>query len=220
MGHVDIDVARNVFCLYWDRSHRFIFRRHYADTRGTLTLTTENFDRYLKGTGVLLCGRDLFVATSSRYGDLFSDDTLLMKDMVATTPITIVPDVRVQWVPRETAGAFLARIWERGPGFVEYHVLQHRGRFFWMVVAGGVVFVGLAGVSFAVPPAGLAIAGGTLLVTAASAALFAKSASEAVRMAPLHVAVVATFGGSVVRGLAVNALRGLKKRYRVRAATV
>jgi glycosyltransferase involved in cell wall biosynthesis len=212
MGHVDIDTTRNVFCLYWDRSHRFIFRRHFQDTRNRLTLTKENYDRYLKGTGVLLCERDLFVETSERYGDLFSDDTLLMKDMVAKTPITIEPTVRVQWVPRENARAFLGRIWERGPGFVEYHVLQHRGRFFWMVVAGGVAFVGLACATIVLPPVGGAMAGLALMVTTASTALFAKSASEAIRMAPLHVAVVATFGGSILRGLVVNAKRGIRQR--------
>lgn len=212
MGHVDIDITRNVFCLYWDRSHRFIFRRHFEDSKKELTLTPENFDRYLKGTTVLLCERELFAKACEKYGDLFSDDTLLMKDMVATTPITLAPDVRIQWVPRENARAFLWRIWERGPGFVEYHVLQHRGRFFWMVVAGGVAFVGLAATTIVVPPAGVAMAGLAFMVTTASTALFAKSAAEAVRMAPLHVATVATFGASVVRGLVVNARRGTRQQ--------
>lgn len=211
MGHVDIDITRNVFCLYWERSHRFIFRRHYEDSRALLTLTPENYDRYLKGTTVFLCERDLFTKACAKYGDLFSDDTLLMKDMVATTPITLHPDVRIQWVPRENARDFIARIWDRGPGFVEYHLLEHRGRFFWMVLAGGVVFVGLVGLSVAVPPAAVAICGGVLAATAASTALFAHSVGETIRMAPLHVAVVAAFGGSVLRGLAVNAARALRR---------
>jgi hypothetical protein len=212
MGHVDIDVTRNVFCLYWERSHRFIFRRHYRDSVRELTLTKDNYDQYLKGTGVLLCERDLFVGTSERYGDLFSDDTLLMKDMVATTPITLHPSVRVSWVPRESARGFLARIWERGPGFVEYHVLEHRGRFFWIVVAGSVLLVGFVGVAVVAPPVAVAIAVGALGSTFLSTALFARSAREAIRMAPLHVAVVGTFGGSVLRGLAVNARRVLARR--------
>ncbi|MCL2724664.1 MAG: glycosyltransferase [Polyangiaceae bacterium] len=213
MGHVDIDITRNVFCLYWDRSHRFIFRRHFQDSRRVLTLTKDNYDLYLKGTGVLLCERELFLKTSAKYGDLFSDDTLLMKDMVATTPIVLCPDVRIQWVPRENARDFIARIWDRGPGFVEYHVLEHRGRFFWIVFAGGLVFVSLVGFSLAVPPVAPLLAGGALVVTAASTALFAKSVREAVRMAPLHVAVVATFGASILRGLAVNAQQQFERRY-------
>lgn len=212
MGHVDVDTSRNVFCLYWDRSHRFIFRRHFEDSRQLLTLTPENYDRYLKGTGVFLCERDVFVRASEKYGDLFSDDTLLMKDMVATTPIVLPPDVRIEWVPRENARDFIARIWDRGPGFVEYHVLEHRGRLFWLVVAGGVAFLGLVGLALAVPPAAFAIAGGALALTAASTALFARSVGETVRMAPLHVAVVAAFGASVVRGLVVNAARSVARR--------
>ena len=217
MGNVDIDVTRDVFCLYWQRSHHFLFRRHYRDTVRELTLTKENYDQYLKGTGVFLCERELFVNTSERYSDLFSDDTLLMKDMVATTPITLHPAVRVSWVPRDNARDFLARIWERGPGFVEYHVLEHRGRFFWIIAGGSVGLVGLVGVAVVAPPVAAAITVGAVGVAALSTALFARSAREAVRMAPLHVAVVATFGGSVLRGLAVNARRALAS-YRVEAA--
>jgi hypothetical protein len=207
MGAVDVDVTRSVFCLYWDRSHQRIFRRHYADTKDKLTLTRENYDRYLKGTGVFLCERSLFLATSARFDDLFSDDTFLMREMVATTPITLDPAVRVSWVPREDARAFLARILERGPGFVEYHVLERRGAFFWAVVAGGCVLVGSATLTALFPPAGPAVVGALVGATALSTALFARSVGEAVRMAPLHVAVVGAFGLSVLYGLAVNGRR-------------
>lgn len=213
MGHVDIDVTRNVFCLYWDRSHRVIFRRHFRDTQGPWVLTAENYDRYLKGTTVFLCERELFIRSSERYDDLLSDDTMLMKDMVATTPITLDPSVRIQWVPRENTREFLARLWERGPSFVEYHVIEHQGRFFWFVVAGGVVLFAFAGLATIAPPLAAIAAAGGVLATAASTALFARSVVEFVKMAPLHVAVVGTFGAAVVRGLGVNAVRAAAKRY-------
>ncbi|AKV03093.1 hypothetical protein AKJ09_09756 [Labilithrix luteola] len=213
MGHVDIDVTRNVFCLYWDRSHKFIFRRHFRDTQDVLILTAENYDRYLKGTTVFLCERELFIRASECYDDLLSDDTMLMKDMVATTPIAIDPSVRIQWVPRENARDFLARLWERGPGFVEYHVIEHQGRFFWFVVAGGVVLLAFAGLAAIAPPVAAVAAAGGVLATAASTGLFAQSIVEFVKMAPLHVAVVGTFGAAAVRGLGVNAVRALSKRY-------
>ena len=91
-------------------------------------------------------------------------------------------------------------------------MLQHRGRFFWMVVVGGVAFVGVACITVMALPVGVAISGAALVITAASTALFAKSAREAVRMAPLHVATVATFVASVVRGLLANARRRVEKQ--------
>lgn len=214
MGNVDIDVSRNVFCLYWDRSHRRIFRRHYEATKRELTLTPENYDDYLKGTGVLLVDRKIFLESCAGFDEsLLSDDTFLMKEIVAKTPITVDPRVRVQWVPREDWRGFLARLWERGPSFVEYHVFEHRGAFFWAVVAGGIVFVGLAGVTLVAPPVGLLALGGAVAAIAASTAFFARSPLELVKLAPLHVATVVTFGGGILRGLAVNVSRR-RARYR------
>lgn len=212
MGAVDIDVTRSIFCLYWERSHQRIFRKHYEATKKPLTLTPENYDEYLKGTGVLLCERELFLATSARFDELLSDDTFLLKEMVKKTPITIDPSVRVQWVPRENWKDFLARLWERGPSFVEYHVFEHHGAFFWAVVAGGVALVGFAGLTLANPLLGAGAAFGAIGATALSTALFAQSLGEVIRLAPLHVAVVGTFGAGVLRGLVVNARRTLAGR--------
>lgn len=212
MANVDIDVDRNLFCLYWDRSHRRIFRRHFEATKKTLTLTPENYDRYLKGTTAILVPRDVFLASCERFQDLLNDDTYLLKEVVAKTPITIDPRVRVQWVPREDWKGFLARLWERGPSFVEYHVFEHRGAFFWAVVAGGVMFVGLVGLTAIAPPIGALAGAGALALTAASTALFARSPMELVKLAPLHVAVVGTFGAGILRGLVVNTKRALRRR--------
>lgn len=212
MGNVDVDVTRNVFCLYWDRSHKRIFRRHYEATKKPLTLDEHNYDDYLKGTGVLLCDREVFLECCAKFEDLLSDDTLLLKELVKKTPITIPPDVRISWVPREDWRAFLGRIWERGPGFVEYHVIERRGVFFWAVVVGGVVVIGIGALSVVAPPIGLAAAVTAAFGTVASTALFARSPGELVRLAPLHVAVVGTFGASVVRGLVVNAKRIAERR--------
>jgi hypothetical protein len=218
MANVDIDVDRNIFCLYWERSHRRIFRRHFEATKTTLTLTPENYDRYLKGTTAILVPRDVFLESCAGFHDLLNDDTFLLGEVVARTPITIDPRVRVQWVPREDWKGFLARLWERGPSFVEYHVFEHRGAFFWAVVAGGVLFVGFVGLTMVAPPIGLVAAAGALALTAASTALFARTPLELVKLAPLHVAVVGTFGAGILRGLAVNAKRALRGRSARRSA--
>lgn len=214
VGTVDIDITRNVFCLYWDRSHRFIFRRHYDAASNPIVLNTENFDDYLKGTTVFMCPRQSFIDACEEFADsdLLSDDTFLMKRMVETCPITVHPDVRVGWVPRETFTEFLWRIWDRGPGFAEYHVIERRSVFFYATFAGLVVVSGVGVAIVVAPPVGLAGAAIGVGVVAASTALFAKSPSEFVRMMPLHVATAAMFGAAAVRGTAVNLLRIARKR--------
>ncbi|NOU26331.1 MAG: glycosyltransferase [Polyangiaceae bacterium] len=210
VGAVDIDTRKNRFCLYWDRSHKLIFRKHYAKAHAPIVLTPENFDDFLKGTGVFYCPRELFLRACEAFEgqDLLSDDTFLMRRMVEECPITVHPDVRVSWVPRETFREFVWRIWDRGPGFVEYHVFERRGLFFWVttgaLAASGAVLV----LCVVAPPVGFSLAGAGLLAIGASTALLAKSPRELVALLPIHTAVTLAFGAGAVRGIWVS----LKKR--------
>jgi glycosyltransferase involved in cell wall biosynthesis len=210
VGAVDIDIRKNRFCLYWDRSHKLIFRKHYQKAHAPIVLTPENFDDFLKGTGVFYCPRALFLRACDAFDGqaLLSDDTFLMKRMVEECPITVHPDVRVGWVPRETFREFVWRIWDRGPGFVEYHLFERRGLFFWVTSAAlagaGAVLI----LSVAVPPVGLSLMGAGLLAVGASTALLAESPREFVALLPIHTAVTLAFGAGAVRGLWVN----LRKR--------
>jgi glycosyltransferase involved in cell wall biosynthesis len=212
-GCVDVDVTRNVFCLYWDRSHRLIFRRHYRDTRVPLTLTIDNYDRYLKGTTIFLCSRRLWIEACERFAatPLLNDDTFLMKEVVRREPIVVHPGLRVRWVPRERLGAFLWRLWDRGPSFAEYHVFAHRGAFFWAVMFGLAALAAWLVVLVLDPRAAGLIAAVALALTALSTAAMARGPIELARLAPVHVAVVVTFGLAALRGIAVNLLRKAKR---------
>ena len=80
-----IDTSRNLFCLYWDRSHRAIFRRHYkAMEKGAVEVTNENYDQYLKGTTAVIMPKKLFLDACHSVGqaDVLSDDTAVMRHMV------------------------------------------------------------------------------------------------------------------------------------------
>jgi glycosyltransferase involved in cell wall biosynthesis len=221
IGCVDIDVQRSVFRLYWERSHRRIFARHYRDTHRPLTLTPANFDRYLKGTSVFLCSRELFLRTCAKFEatGLLNDDTYLMKEMVQDAPLVIHPELRVQWTPRESYGQFLLRLWERGPSFVEYHVFEHHGTFFWVVMAGLTSIALWLVLLMAAPLLAAQLALGALLLALASTAAFAHTPLELVRLAPLHLGVLAVFGTGIVRGLGVNAARKFGELVRKRKAT-
>jgi glycosyltransferase involved in cell wall biosynthesis len=210
VGAVDIDTTRSTFCLYWDRIHKLIFRKHFAAAKNAIVLTPENFDEFLKGTGVFLCPRDLFVAACTLFEstDLLSDDTYLMREIVKSVPIVVHPDVRVNWFPRETFREFVWRIWDRGPGFVEYHIVERKGGpFFWAVMGGLAAGSGVLVLLVLVPPVGALAVGAAVGTVVLSTALFAQSPVEFVRMAGLHTAVTAAFGAGVVRGLWVQAKR-------------
>jgi glycosyltransferase involved in cell wall biosynthesis len=214
VGTAEIDVSRSVFCLYWDRSHRFIFRKHYNAAKNPIVLTEDNYDEYLKGTGVFVCRTSLFIDVCLKYeiSGLLSDDTYLLKDLVSREPIVIVPDLVVNWVPRESWGAFLGRLWERGPSFAEYHIFERRGAFFWIVVALMSSLGLVLGGAIAAGPAMLgSVVMMLLLFALASTALFARSVGEFFRLAPLHVAVVAVFGAGILYGIAYNAVRAFRQ---------
>ena len=206
MGCVDIDVRSSLYALYWQRSHERLFWRHYRDTKRPLWLTTQNYDDYLKGTGVLLVPREAFLNACQVFEgqSLLSDDTYLLKELVKACPILIYPDLRIDWIPRETAIEFLHRLWDRGPSFVEYHVFQRRGAFFWAVLSGltgGFILI----ILFALwPRIALNLLLGIMGALFLSAGLFAKNPIEAVKLLPLHLGVIFSFGAGIIRGLWVN----------------
>lgn len=203
VGCIDIDTTLNVYCLYWQRTHEFLFWRHYRDTQTPLVLTPRNYDQYLKGTGLFLCSRSLFLDACQTFSNNppLSDDTALMRRMVEQEPLVVHPELRGNWVPRKTLRGFLGRLWERGPQFAEYHLFQRRGFFFWVVFSGMLTVIGLLWCSAQDLRAGLLLWAGLLVVIALSTVLISKSLREFCRLLPLHSAVVFTCGVSVLRGI-------------------
>jgi hypothetical protein len=130
-------------------------------------------------------------------------------------------------VPRETYREFVWRIWDRGPQFVEYHVFEKRGLFFFATIAGLAAAAGTCVLLIVAPPVGLGVLAAGTLAVAASTALMAKSPGEFLRLAPLHVGVAAAFGAGAVRGIIVNTGRklggqktqGLLRRLSLRPST-
>lgn len=216
MGFVDIDPSRSVFSLYWDRSHRALFGRHYRDGKEPFLLTPQNFDEYLKGTGILLCSREGFIRACSQFAEdaLLSDDTYLMRRMVDEAPILAHPELRIAWVPRESWKPFLARLFERGPSFVEYHVFQRRsGPFFWVVLAGALGTLAWLAFLALAPVQALTLAAVASALAALSVVGFTRRPSEVIRMMPLHLGVLFSFGAGILYGLWVNSSAERKAKW-------
>ncbi|MEO1170618.1 MAG: hypothetical protein AAFX94_00995, partial [Myxococcota bacterium] len=206
MGVVEI-LPKDVFCLYWDRSHRVIFREHFDAIAHPFDLTAENYDRLLKGTSVFMCDRELFLKTCATFdadAPPRNDDTWLMRRIVDQTPIRVDARLTILWEPRRDTKAFLGRLFERGPSFVEYHVFEHRGFFFYAVIAGLLyVLATLVLIPFA-PALALASLALGLLGASVSVFAFARGPLEAIRMLPLHLGVFLSFGTGILWGLVLN----------------
>jgi len=202
VGWVDIDTTKNIFCLYWQRSHEFIFKNHYSHRDSGAELTLENYDNFLKGTGVFLCKTKDFLEVCQEIQDLDikSDDTLLMKKLLKKTRMFINPNMRIWWEPRDSLKDFLARIVDRGPGFVEYHILTHRGLFFYISMLMLVILFGWIGLLSVAPAYALIVGFLSLITLALSARLFAQSWLEWRRLAILHTLVTLSFVVGLIYG--------------------
>lgn len=201
IGEVLIDEKESVYSLYWQRSHEFIFHQHYAHLRrGPIQLTPENYDNFLKGTTLFYCRRSLFldVCLPLEKLNLQSDDTYLLKEYVKKEPIIIDQRFNTWWSPRQDFAGFMARVRERGPSFVEYHIFTHRGKFFavtMFLIAYFFVMMSFLFVSVSFFTAFFLF---SLTLIGATASLFSKSPLEWIRLAPVHTATVVTFFLSVL----------------------
>lgn len=204
-ANVDIDVAKNIYCLYWQRSHESIFRKTYRANQGIVTVTDKNFDQHRIGGTCFYCSRDLFIQLSQPYLDkpLHSDDTLLMKEISRTEPFTVHPDFRIMWEPRDTWKVFLKHLYQRGPGFAEYHIFTRRGWMFYAVMIGILGLISLFLLLFIQPLLALATLAAALLLMILSTALFAKNLKEFILLAPLHVGSLLNYGFGAIRGIYV-----------------
>lgn len=202
-ANVDIDEKKNLFCLYWQRSHETIFKRTYLANKGINKVTSENYDQYRIGGTCFYCSRNIFVELSEKYlrSPLISDDTYLLRDLVAREPIFVHPAFRINWEPRDTWKSFLKHLYVRGPGFAEYHIFEQRGWLFYTVLLGTVYLALTAAFVFVNPLVAVSLISFALMTILLSTVLFAKSPGEFIRLAPLHLGVVLSYGSGALKGI-------------------
>lgn len=205
IGDILIDAKESVYSLYWKLSHDTIFQGHYSRLRrGPITLTVENYDEFLKGTTLLYCRRDLFLNACDSLSRLKveSDDTLLLKEFVRTSPLVIDSRFHCYWSPRQTLKGFLERVWERGPSFVEYHIFEHRGRFFYVTMFLMAYFFVMMSFLFISFSFFLSFFFTTVALVAFTSLFFTRNPVSFIKIAPLHTVTVMTFFLSVLKAIA------------------
>jgi glycosyltransferase involved in cell wall biosynthesis len=201
-GSLEIPAQESLYNLYWERSHRFMFRHHFRALPGGFWLTPAIFSQHVVGTTIFFCRQDIFLtACASFSAPPLSDDTALIREICQRHNIWVAESLFVRWRPRQALLPFLGRLWERGPNFVSYHVYGHGSplrKFFF--VGLGLVLANLT-VLLVTPTLWGGLALTQLLVLAATTLAFTLDPREFFKLAPLHVAVILAFGLGVLKGL-------------------
>jgi len=213
LARLDLDETKNIFCLYWQRTHEKIFYRNFISENEIVKMTPETFDKYVTGTTFLYIDRDLFVQGCENLKDrpMYSDDTFLLKELSRKTDIILHPEIAVRWEPRREWWKFLKHLYDRGPGFAEYHIFEHRGWLFYLVLTGSLCLLAILTLLFVRPELALLALGLCTGVMFLSTAIFVKSFKEFWRLAPLHTMVLVFYGLGAMNGIRVISLQRCKK---------
>lgn len=138
-----------LFEAFYDSVRRKVFAKYYNNRSQILELNKDNFDSLPKGTNVFFVQKDiLFQAYSELDGiDMSgdsSDDTKLIKTIVAITPIIIHPDVRIQYFYRKSFWANVHHLYGfNATSFVDYYMHPSQ-KYFWLVIV--LPLLGLLGI--------------------------------------------------------------------------
>lgn len=211
MPHVYIDEKKSIYSLYWRRTHEWLFRRNFADANQGFLITADNFEDYTKGTGGFICprGEYLEACDSLPVEDPTSDDIFLLRYFAERSGIWVHASYFISWEPRQKLRDFLWRMWERGPGFVEYNFLHQKGRYwvFFQACIGGLAVILLLVILW--PGLWLSLLG-TIAVTGLAGVFyqcrrFSHGWLECLKLFPLHAAVGLFFAAGVFYGLVFHA---------------
>lgn len=104
-------------------------------------ITRANFDRVPKGTGLLVCDRQLWLASQPEVrSKSTSDDTRILSKLVDFRPILRILGISAQYRQRTDPRHVVAHTFGRGPRFADYY-LRPGGRYYgpylaaWLVLA-------------------------------------------------------------------------------------
>ncbi|HLP23587.1 MAG TPA: glycosyltransferase family 2 protein [Microbacteriaceae bacterium] len=220
VGHVGTATDVPLVGRFWEvPTHVFWGSYLRQPTRTVVTL--ENFDRVPKGTGFLAIDSSAFREASERIaspGDRFvSDDTKLLRDIAARSPIVLEPAFRAEYRPRTNLRKFLSHGYLRGTLFVDSYFGTSFLRSLVLValaasVPVALVLVGTAWVLHAMPLVG-AVVGGAITMGLALLAVAAVNRAPARALASFASYVVpfaTVFWAGIVRGFVVRAKRSTR----------
>ena len=214
MADVKIDENANIYSLYWKRTHDRIFAKAFMGRDRSFYITKDNFNLNLTGTGAFIVPRNVFLRHAYSFDPkmILSDDNALIKRIVTECPILFNPEFYILWEPRKNFFSFVLRMFERGPGFVEFHVFKNKGTYFYIVLVGLISLLGLVTIIFNDLSLSIMISTSLLFGIALSTIFFSRSVKEFFLLLPIHVGTIIFFGLGIIWGLILNSWKYIKTR--------
>lgn len=214
-GHIMTDPSAPLVGRFWDVP-TWVFWGHYLSRPRPTVITPENFDRVPKGTTMLLAPRGLLERSmraawpegDARYT---SDDTRLLRVLVAEQSLRLDPGFAAVYRPRVSLRAFLGHARDRGTLFVDSYAGTSVLRNLILValvllpvlLLAGLVLASVAG-SWAIVVSMVAAALVGLLVPAIIAAARSCPGRSVVAYLLYVVPFAGVFWAGLARGLVVN----------------
>jgi hypothetical protein len=200
---VHFNEEKSIYNLYWGRTHQWLFKRNFEEGAKGFLIDGKNFEDYVKGTGGFICGRELFIEACEKIPlrQPTSDDIFIMKYIAERGGIYSQDSYYLEWEPRQNLKEFLGRMWERGPGFVEYNLLHNKGKYWKIFLAVATLGILLLGASFYQPSIFLVGVLAGFLAVGYQVLKFARTTGEFLRLLPLHFLVVCFFSLGIIYGL-------------------
>jgi len=131
-GHIETEKHAPLIGRFWDVP-TYIFWGGYLSKPTRTIITLDNFDYVPKGTTCFFVRKDLFVesclkAWPTDNAHLTSDDTKILRNIVAETTVVIDPSFSAIYRPRTSLQPFLKHSFDRGTLFVDSYAGTSRVR--------------------------------------------------------------------------------------------
>jgi len=197
----DFDDSRWGFARFFYLLRCRLYAPYYplSKDRGDFWITEENFDRAPKGTGCFVCSRGRWIANQPERSDReTSDDTRILRKIVATKPILRTVAASARYQQRTDLMAVIPHTFRRGPLFADYY-LRPGGHYFalyaglWGFILLSLLLAGLD-LRYGAIPAGLA-----LTALAGVALYLSRRWSDILVTAVCLPAVAAAFGLGILK---------------------
>ena len=117
--------------------------------------------------------------------------------------LIIHPGIWIEWEPRREWWKFLKHLYDRGPGFAEYHIFERRGWLFYLVLMGFLGLLAVLSLLVVLPKLALGVLALGLAALVLSTLFFSKSVKEFFVLAPLHTLSLIAYGLGAVNGARV-----------------
>jgi glycosyltransferase involved in cell wall biosynthesis len=215
-GDVDMVVAGNPFAMFWKTITCIGWHRYFRH-RVEVSFGPADFDRYPKGTGFLLCPKQVLLKAFARFeaengdGQFVSDDTALLRIINEDHLIHLAPEFGSVYYSRNTAKQFVTQAFRRGQTFIASYFFPKNIFFIPLLAFFALCLAVVLGLVLAWKPTLIALlvaaVAGIALLGIAALAIRVVRPREALAFAALALPFAILFGAGLWRGLARKLIR-------------